>query len=35
MYSSSGLSTDVFFPNKTNINTHCLFDYRPTCIQCR
>src|SRR6218665_1525811 len=21
MYSSSGLSTDVFFPNKTNINT--------------
>src|SRR6218665_1529691 len=24
MYSSSGLSTDVFFPNKTNINTHIL-----------
>src|SRR6218665_1963794 len=22
MYSSSGLSTDVFFPNKTNINTN-------------
>src|SRR6218665_1400472 len=26
MNSSSGLSTGVFFPNETNINTHCMME---------